>query len=106
MVKVATFTVATLTILMPAAVAYNCQKGLNYCGYNLLNRGRHFRAMYLQGNYYSQIYQALVTNYQPTDAVHVNMSFFHCTGGENGEIQFLYFCRGGVWTLHQRRQRS
>ncbi len=42
MVKVATFTVATLTILMPAAVAYNCQKGLNYCGYNLLNRGRHF----------------------------------------------------------------
>lgn len=124
MVKVAALSVAAMAAVVPLAVADNCQKGLYYCGYNLLNRGmctynskpsarlckkpvsqercgsliQDDTDVLFIGNYYNQIYQALVDNNQPTDSEHVNDSLFYCTGGSNGAIEFEYFCAAGVCT--------
>lgn len=39
MVKIASITLAVLSVIAPLAAADNCKTGLNYCGYNLLNIG-------------------------------------------------------------------
>ncbi|KAF7712261.1 Uncharacterized protein PECH_003754 [Penicillium ucsense] len=64
------------------ALASNCQYQLDYCGYNLLNRG----------NYYDDIYNELQRSGQPTDKAHIENSLFYCANGGNGAITFLSFC--------------
>ncbi|KAJ5698002.1 hypothetical protein N7462_000007 [Penicillium macrosclerotiorum] len=70
---------------LPLCLADNCQPGIRYCGYNLLNRG----------NYLEQINEALIAANQPTDTSHVRDSFFLCTGGPGGEITFKTYCQKG-----------
>lgn len=39
---------AALAVIAPLAAADNCQKGLYYCGYNLLRRGKYITPASLQ----------------------------------------------------------
>lgn len=44
------------------------------------------------GNYDEQIREALRAANQPTDGDHIERSLFFCSGGPNGEIEYLQFC--------------
>ncbi|KAM5343983.1 hypothetical protein ACJ41O_012520 [Fusarium nematophilum] len=82
MVKLATLAVAALAVFAPIAEARNCRKGLTYCGYVLLRRG----------NYYNQIEQELSANGKSTSSDWIKNSLFECTGGSNGDINYLRKC--------------
>ncbi|KAF3384548.1 hypothetical protein F1880_002346 [Penicillium rolfsii] len=83
MVKFNLIPVTVMATSLAVALASNCQYSLNYCGYNLLNRG----------NYYNDIYNELKRSGQPTDAAHIENSLFYCAGGiDVGAITFVTFC--------------
>ncbi|EAW14267.1 uncharacterized protein ACLA_073020 [Aspergillus clavatus NRRL 1] len=85
MVKFTTVAIGLTAFLSSFAAASNCKANLDYCGSSLLKKG----------NYYAQIANELKAKGQSTDPSHIQQSLFHCTGGSNGEIEFLRFCSGG-----------
>ncbi|KAF2475005.1 uncharacterized protein BDR25DRAFT_159970, partial [Lindgomyces ingoldianus] len=66
--------------------ADNCKHGIDYCGWNLLNRGN---------TYNQRIPNELRVKNQPDDFTHVNSSLFWCVGGVNGDIEFQVYCGDG-----------
>ncbi|KAJ5491526.1 hypothetical protein N7539_003093 [Penicillium diatomitis] len=95
MVKITLTSLTIMATSLGLALASNCQYQLDYCGYNLLNRGQ-FLAVLTQarakGNYYDDIYNELQRSGQPTDKAHIENSLFYCANGGNGAITFLSFC--------------
>ncbi|KAI4147775.1 MAG: hypothetical protein L6R39_003009 [Caloplaca ligustica] len=83
MVKLAVLFTAGLSVLTSLVVADNCKNGIEYCGYNLLNKG----------NYYNEIVAELQKNGQGVDPAHVSQSLFHCGG--SGWIGFKKYCGSG-----------
>ncbi|KAF3384543.1 hypothetical protein F1880_002347 [Penicillium rolfsii] len=85
MVKFTLTALALAAASLPFSLADNCTPHIQYCGFNLLEKG----------NYFAQINTALSAANQPTDQAHVNSGLFWCTGGPNGEITFRSFCQSG-----------
>ncbi|KAH6605339.1 hypothetical protein Trco_007046 [Trichoderma cornu-damae] len=82
MVRFTIIPLAVLATLVPFAIANNCKTNLRYCGATLLRVGK----------YQEQIINALRARGQSTDGAHIERSLFFCSGGPNGEIEFLEFC--------------
>ncbi|KAJ3482040.1 hypothetical protein NLG97_g7675 [Lecanicillium saksenae] len=82
MVKITLF--ATTAVMVATASARNCQSGLNYCGWNLLNIG----------NYEPQINAALKSKGWQVNGKNIHDTLFACLGGTNGEITVLDWCSG------------
>lgn len=50
------------------------------------------------GNYREQIKSALRSKGRGTAEIDIQESLFRCKGGDNGDIEFMTFCRGvGCW---------
>ncbi|KAL8998615.1 MAG: hypothetical protein Q9169_002366 [Polycauliona sp. 2 TL-2023] len=83
MVKLALVITAGLSAFTGLVTASNCNNGIKYCGYNLLNKG----------NYYNEIVAELQKNGQGVDPDHVSQSLFNCGG--SGWIGYNKYCGGG-----------
>ncbi|KAH6876322.1 hypothetical protein B0T10DRAFT_585375 [Thelonectria olida] len=82
MVNIVSLSLATIAAMAPIAMAANCQSQLYYCGYNLLKHG----------DYLDQILEALDDNHVAISGNSIKESYFFCTGGANGEIEYLRTC--------------
>jgi hypothetical protein len=110
MVQITIFVTAFAAVMSGTAMADNCLHGLDYCGYNLLGKGKLnipnirvalFPACYgivdakasRSGNYYQDISNSLKRAGQSLTDDHVKNSVFHCGGDD--DIPFQKFCGNG-----------
>ncbi|KAJ2897437.1 hypothetical protein MKZ38_004668 [Zalerion maritima] len=82
MVHASVFVLAAISAFTGLAAADWCTNGLDYCGYNLLNKG----------NYYQDIVDELGANGKSTAPDWISNSLFACHG-ESG-IDFISKCSG------------
>ncbi|KAF2113096.1 hypothetical protein BDV96DRAFT_151113 [Lophiotrema nucula] len=74
------FFILLVISLVPFCSAEDCKAGLDYCGWNLLQRS----------NYSDRIEAALLAKNQPTTVQQVDSSIFFCWQG--GDIEFQVYC--------------
>ncbi|KAK1597398.1 uncharacterized protein LY79DRAFT_541539 [Colletotrichum navitas] len=80
MTKPMTILLALTSIMYPLAEAKACTEGLEYCGYNLLKKGK----------YMSEIDNELKRVGLPREDPYERHSLFHC--GSDGWIRWNVYC--------------